>query len=97
MSIAFAKHHRLTYWSYDIICRQRLVTGDIFYFVISLIECRPDEIGHSCINNSELLGCSLLYVQTPGNERAHLSDNGASELEMQASVRDVVSDVAHKC
>ena len=60
-----------------------LVARDVLDAVESVVERGTDEVGHSCIDDSELLGGSLLHVEHTGDERTALRHDGASELEVQ--------------
>ena len=51
--------------------------------MMSLIQRRTNEVGHTGIDNGEFLGCAFLHIKHTRNQRAALPHNRPSRLEMQ--------------
>ena len=57
--------------------------GEVFRLVKTAVHGRPHKVGHSGIDDDELLVDALFDVQHPGNKTATLCHHGTTELEMQ--------------
>ena len=61
----------------------RIRGTDVVNLVVCVIQGRTDEIGHACIDYTEILYCIALDIQYPADEAAALAYDGASQFEMQ--------------
>ena len=50
---------------------------------MGIIQRRPDEVTHACIDYAELLHMTFLHVEHLCYEASHLSHYGTPQLEMQ--------------